>query len=303
MDTNTKGFSYIAQLGILLGLVGAGLVLASFISAFILSSYTGVPLEKISTIDKTNPNYISALKIVQVIATCISFLLPAWIFSKLCYKKPSVFLGTGHKLSINQLGLTFFIVIGCIFSLGALVYVNKLIPLPASWETSFEKMDQLYNTQVMNLAKMKTTTDLLISLFVMAVLPALTEEFIFRGCLQNILIGLTKKAWIGIILTSILFSLIHLSWSGFLSRAFLGMVLGLLYYYSKSIWLSIIGHSLFNGIQITLLYFYASFMDKYDGNIESHVSLVNWIGLAATISLLYILYKQYRHKRSTTSLI
>ena len=34
----------------------------------------------------------------------------------------------------------------------------------------------------------------------------------------------------------------------------LGIILGLIYYYSESIWLNVLFHFLFNGIQVTVLY-------------------------------------------------
>jgi len=44
--------------------------------------------------------------------------------------------------------------------------------------------------------------------------------------------------------TSIIFSIIHLSFYGFLVRFALGIVLGFIFYYSGSLWLSILFHFL-----------------------------------------------------------
>ena len=56
---------------------------------------------------------------------------------------------------------------------------------------------------------MKTIQDYLISLIMIALLPAIFEEMLFRGALQPIMINITKNAFIGIFLTSFLFSAIH----------------------------------------------------------------------------------------------
>ena len=80
------------------------------------------------------------------------------------------------------------------------------------------------------------------------------EEMLFRGCLQPVMINISKNVIAGIIITSILFSALHVSFYGFLSRFALGMILGLIYFYSKNIWLSVTFHFLNNAFGVTQLY-------------------------------------------------
>ncbi|HEY2728089.1 MAG TPA: CPBP family intramembrane glutamic endopeptidase, partial [Parafilimonas sp.] len=75
-----------------------------------------------------------------------------------------------------------------------------------------------------------------------------------RGALQPIMINLTKNAFIGILITSILFSAIHMSYYGFLPRLALGLIIGYLFYFSKNLWLSSIMHFLYNAFGVTQLY-------------------------------------------------
>jgi membrane protease YdiL (CAAX protease family) len=91
--------------------------------------------------------------------------------------------------------------------------------------------------------------------------------------------------WAAIILTSIIFSIIHLSFYGFLVRFALGVVLGLIFYYSGSLWLSILFHFLFNGIQVTALYIMTMNGVK-NKNIEDGFPL--WAGAIALLLLLYL---------------
>lgn len=293
LNTNTKGFSYAAQLGMLLGLVGAGLVLASVTGAFILSTCTGVPLQQVSSLEVSDPRNLSAFRVVQVVTTLIGFLLPAWAFATLAYKKASVFMGTSTLYTTRQFFLALTVLLTSILALSALTYINEQIPLPASWQIEIKALDAAYNKQIEAFTKMNGVGDLMISLLTMAILPAVVEEILFRGCLQNIMVGLTKRAWLGIFITSILFSLMHLSWTGFLARLFLGLVLGLLYYYSKSIWLSITAHALFNGFQIIAVYMYPSFVH---GDKFVSISWINWLALALAIFLLYVIYKEKNTK-------
>ncbi|RYG46859.1 MAG: CPBP family intramembrane metalloprotease, partial [Chitinophagaceae bacterium] len=88
----------------------------------------------------------------------------------------------------------------------------------------------------------------------MAFLPAVCEEALFRGGLQNFLNRGTNMPWMSIIVVSILFSLAHFSFYGFLSRFFLGIVLGAVFHYSGKLWLSILAHFINNALAITVLY-------------------------------------------------
>jgi membrane protease YdiL (CAAX protease family) len=128
-------------------------------------------------------------------------------------------------------------------------------------------------------------------MIVIAFLPALFEETFFRGGLQNLFTRWFKGPWVAIIFTAVIFSLIHLSFYGFLVRFALGMVLGFIFYYSGSLWLNILLHFLFNGIQVTALYVMTMNGVK-DKNVEDNFPL--WIGAIALLLLLYLfkLYKQ-----------
>ena len=122
-------------------------------------------------------------------------------------------------------------------------------------------------------------------MIVIGLLPAIFEEVCFRGGIQNILTRWFKGPWIAIILTSIFFSAIHISYYGFLVRLILGVVLGLIFYYSGSLWLSILFHFLYNGLQVTALYVSTISPDKTPKDIEKSFPL--WVGI---ISLVFIIY-------------
>jgi hypothetical protein len=92
------------------------------------------------------------------------------------------------------------------------------------------------------------------SLIVLAALPAIFEEMLFRGCLQKVMVSLTRNAFIGIFITSFLFSAVHFSYYGFLPRLFLGLMLGYIFYYSKNLWLNIAAHFINNAYAVTGMY-------------------------------------------------
>jgi membrane protease YdiL (CAAX protease family) len=128
--------------------------------------------------------------------------------------------------------------------------LNAKIQLPAimkSWEDTGDAIEAA-------LMAHHTVNDLVWNLVVMALAAAVSEEFFFRAGMQTIIIKMSKNKHIGIWITAIIFSAIHLQFSGFFPRMFLGAFLGYLFVWSGSIWVNIFAHFMFNGIQILYSY-------------------------------------------------
>ncbi|MCI2088434.1 MAG: CPBP family intramembrane metalloprotease [Prevotella sp.] len=77
-------------------------------------------------------------------------------------------------------------------------------------------------------------------------LSPLVEEFIFRGSVERYLLKWRKNPWWAIVISAFLFGLIHLNPAQSFSAFFAGLLFGWIYYRSKSLWPSIIIHSLNN---------------------------------------------------------
>lgn len=75
-----------------------------------------------------------------------------------------------------------------------------------------------------------------------ALLPAVCEEFLFRGTLQPLLVRATGNLHFGIWVSAALFSAIHLQFFGFVPRMLLGAAFGYLVAYSGSLWPAVLGH-------------------------------------------------------------
>ncbi|MCZ2458570.1 MAG: CPBP family intramembrane metalloprotease [Chitinophagales bacterium] len=252
-DSNSKGISYISGFFILIGFVVASFILAGLVSIPVWTAMTGTGMDKMTT-EMDNPAYASAYQVIQIITSVVGFFLPALLVAFLLNRKPMSLLGFSGTPAWIQLFIVLLIVLFGLFSSTGLSYVNSHIPIPADWKAAFDKMEEEYNSGVESIVSFKSVPEFLLALFILAVLPAICEETLFRGGLQNFLTRATKMPWLSIIIVSIIFSLAHFSYYGFLSRLFLGIMLGLLYQYSGKIWLNIFAHFLNNGIAITVLY-------------------------------------------------
>ena len=271
-DSNSKGISYTAGFFILIGFVVAGLLLSGLISIPVWTSMTGTSFEKMSE-GLDNPANADAYKLIQVITAVVGFFLPALLTAFLLNKRPMKLLGYSGKPGSGQMLLVFFIMLFGLAVSSGLSYFNSHLPIPPEWKASFDKMESDYNSGVESIISLNSFPEYLFALFMLAFLPALCEETLFRGGLQNFLTRSTKLPWLSIIIVSILFSLAHWSYYGFLSRLFLGIMLGLLYHYSGKIWLNILGHFLNNAIAITVLYYFTQqgkpLKDVMNDNTES----------------------------------
>jgi membrane protease YdiL (CAAX protease family) len=135
-------------------------------------------------------------------------------------------------------------------------------------------MEEQSSQQMAAFLKIRSSLDIVINVFIIALLPAICEELFFRGVLQRIIIQMTRNPWVGIVITGVLFSSLHMQFLGFLPRMFLGIVLGAFYWFSGSIWTSMIAHFVNNAVQVII----ASYVPKYiDKNPETPV-------LAAVVS-------------------
>lgn len=283
-DKNSRNFSYPSQLGILLALIGAGVVVGSLITIGLWLVMTGRPVLEMAQ-DILNPKYYNAIMWMQGISTLFMFFLPVYFFAVICYRNPYKFMGFNTRISSRQLLMVLAILVLTFPLSGALAELNKIIPIPKAWEIKFKAMEAERSSQEAMLININSFSRYIMSMFIIAVLPGIFEEVCFRGGLQNILTRWLKGPWTAIVLTAFIFSIIHMSYYGFLVRFALGIILGLVFYYSGSLWLSILFHFLYNGIQVTALYLYNLQGSKGAKEIEENFPV--WAGLIALVLIIY----------------
>lgn len=265
-----------SQLGIFLGLLGGSFIVASLLMAGVLMAKGINPVN----LDLNDPAALSVMKWLQGISSLLIFLLPAWIYSVICIEgSPLRNLGfkPAEKFSMYWLAVVCILVaFPMVFWLGEL---NQMIPMPG-W---MEKIERDAGKQMEAFLKTRNTLDVFINVFVIALLPAFCEEICFRGALQRIIIQISKKPWVGIVITGILFSALHFQFEGFIPRMFLGIVLGALYWFSGSLWPSIFAHFVNNAVQVVAVSSSPELVNK-------NPSMPAYLGIISGIFVFAILY-------------
>ena len=136
---------------------------------------------------------------------------------------------------------------------------------------------------------MKTPQSFLINLLMIAIIPAIGEEFIFRGCIQNIFTRWTKNIHWGIWISAIIFSAIHMQFYGFIPRMLLGALFGYLLVWGKSMWLPVLAHLINNGSAVILSYIYQLKGGSVeDAEIQSAQSW--WVYVLSFLISVYLLW-------------
>lgn len=248
-----------SQLGIFLGLFGLAFIVGYVIMGIFAYNMGVTDGAEAGKLDWSNPRVAAGLKIIQAVSSILIFLLPAVIFARMVQEgKTLSFLG------LRPARLKVMYILGIVGILVAFPFVfwlgeiNQMFPLP-QWMGDMEKEA---SKQMQQFLKASGPMDVAINVFIVAFIPAICEEVCFRGALQRIMIHISKNAWTGIIITSFVFSALHLQFMGFLPRMFLGVFLGAICWYSGSLWPSILAHLVYNGAQVIAVSYAPEFVEK-----------------------------------------
>lgn len=288
-------YSPASQLGILVGMAFIGMVVGGFVALIpalvkgVATGNMGASLSNIST-----PNMV---RWIQIVSTVFTFLFPIWVFQKIV-KPQKDFL---HVRTLSAPKTWLFVVLLAFASMPVtelMADLNHIIPIPSQWAIYFQKLEDNYDSQILKMMQMKGMGDLLISLFIVALLPAVLEEAFFRGGLQSILVQWFKKPFWAILVTSVIFSAIHFSYYGFLPRAFLGMALGYIYYWSKDLKLNMLVHFINNAVSVITIYVLIRKNELTTAKMNESMSWY-WqvLGLGVFVLIGFILKKQFNTGR------
>ncbi len=215
-----------------------------------------------------------------------TFLLPALVFAGLVYKNRIQFLKLNNKPANVYWFTILFFTISCMYIMGALADLNMLIPASESMVEMEEQATEVTKIMLQD----NGIIPLAINILFLALVPAIAEEFFFRGVLQKVLISRTNNALFGILITAFLFSFIHFQFQTFIPRFFMGIALGYLLLWSKNLMIPILAHFLNNALSILAFY--------YLGSEISGEETTNWtyllVSLPVFIGLSYLYYKTSR---------
>jgi membrane protease YdiL (CAAX protease family) len=289
------------KFGTLLLIIAISMVLLMVIGFLIAIPFYGIGFIKEfgTTNDLSNQTIVGFLKYFQVINQIGVFVLPAIAFAYLEKKNVGNYLLINSKPQITSLIISILLIIASVPAINWMVGVNEQLQLPRfmkeieDWIRDSEDNAGLLTDAFLNV---NTLSGLFINLFIIAFLAAIGEEFLFRGVVLRILFDELKNPHIAVLLSSVLFSALHLQFFGFLPRTALGVLFGYVFLWTGSLWIPVILHFIFNGTTVVVAYLYQKGLISTD--IESFGTTGNvWIILASFILTFIFLGMIFKRRR------
>lgn len=260
-----------------------------FLSVFLAAWIYGFNFTEILSLqDFDDPTYLAASKLIQIIGSIGIFIIPAFLFSYLFAGDIFSYYDFARPVGFLPLVLTVLMMVSVI------PFINYMAELNLRMEVPIEALDRMLRSLEGEAEKMmqaftstRTLWGLLVNLLMIGVIASVGEELIFRGVLQRLMIGMFKNVHLAVVITSILFSAFHFQFFSFLPRFVLGMVLGYLMYYGRSIWFPILAHFVNNAMGV--IYYYFSSRGSTDDMLEE-IGTSTLIPVAAVISLALFIF-------------
>ncbi|MDB5281987.1 MAG: family intrarane metalloprotease protein [Bacteroidota bacterium] len=262
-------------------------------AVFILLPFTG--LDRLVNLSQGNftgdaDRYIALF--IQGVASLGAFGFTALLFSQM----ETGFALQRLKLNIKVPMKFLFLGIVCVLVAQAfiplLVELNQVIPLPESLKylkDSGKEQEKLINALLAG----NSVIHFIVITLVLALIPAVAEEFFFRGLFMGELLKEKFHPAVAITISGFVFSLAHAEYENFLAIWVLGTFLGYLFYVSGSLWLSIAAHFTNNFLLVFLKYLYN--MGALKADIEK-VSIPLVAAAAAILIFAVCLYILNRWK-------
>ncbi|MBR3711065.1 MAG: CPBP family intramembrane metalloprotease [Bacteroidales bacterium] len=242
---------------------------------------------------------ITQMKIGQGISSAMIFIVPPMILYAFTRHQPM------RELGFRKPNSAWLLLIGVVLMFVSLPLTNLLtswnekMNFGAAFESLEALLQQLEETAgdlTERMLQVDSFSGLLFNLLVIALIPAIGEELTFRGVLQQ---ALTRRCnvHVAVFLSAFIFSFIHFQFYGFLPRMFLGLLLGYLFYYSGSLWTSILMHFVNNGAAVVVAYL--DYKGQIDVDIDHFGATSNvWLlgaSLVVTVGLI-ILSAKFKNK-------
>ncbi len=282
-------------------LFSAFVILACFLGFMVLSLIVALPFFGLETTinmtslsDFGNPETIAILKYFQTVQAIGLFIVPPIILGYLFHGNIKDYLYLNKSFNSSSLILVLVLMFFAGPFINFIGELNNGMVFP-EWLADIERWmkDAEENAAEITEAflNVKTIPGLAFNLFMIAFLPAIGEELLFRGVIQRIFTTMTRNYHWGIWISAILFSTLHMQFYGFVPRVLLGAIFGYMLVWSGSMWLPILGHFLNNAIAVIGMFlihnkFISPDLEEIGSTSDSYYMAILSLGLIIVFMLM-----------------
>ncbi len=283
---------FIAKLMILVGLTLIFMFVGSMVGILAFSWLNGVSFQKALLVQqhlKDFPNAYIGLMILQTFSTPIPFVASS-LFYWYVIEKQDISTLSFQSTNLSVLFTVAILVIGFMPFDAVFIELNQKMVLPESLKSIEEWMkssEKATGELTKFLTSFQNPSQFVMAMIVVAVFAGISEEFLFRGILQNLALKAFKNPHIAIWFAAFWFSFIHLQFYGFIPRMLLGAMFGYLYFWTQNLWISMFAHFVNNGFTLLMAYLYQMRVTKTD--IEKTDSVPVAMALGSALLTIFLL--------------
>ncbi len=254
---------------------------------------------------------VNLFRLITLANQVLFILLPALLFSRWIYKDVSAII----KLRIPNWKEILLFVVGIIILtplLQSYLYIqNHFIEVLAknfsfidSIKKALDHTNEILEKIYGGLISADSLPEAILVVFVVAVTPAICEEFMFRGFIQRSFEFKLKPFWAALV-TAIFFGLNHFSPYGIIPLIALGFYFGFAAYLSNSILIPVLLHFI-NNFAAVLIYFIIGDDELISSapttDVDIQTSIITFFILLIIFSGLIILIKRFYSKQNLSGL-
>lgn len=252
-NQNTSPYNSAGLFLITIGLLLINTVIFSFIGRYLGQVLWDVDVTQLvkGDIEYGRP-HSNALRLTQFLAQAGGFIFSVYVVLQLLKRRVINFTKLNESPNWKWFGLSFILFFTLIPGVEWLVEWNKNLNFPEAIVEQF-KSYQDNNMKIYGiLLHYNTGFDLVINLFVMALLPAVAEELFFRGLLMRIFRKMFGNMHAAVWLTAVVFAGFHMQPYNIVPMMLMAGIFGYVYYFTGSLWVPIILHFVNNAAYIIL---------------------------------------------------
>lgn len=235
-------------------------------------------------------NNLAFLRISTVFQDIFMWIVPAIVTAVIITRQPARMLAVDSLPTLRQTILGILLLIVSAPMMSWIIRLNADFHLPASLssiEETLRAMEDNAEQLVTTLLNANTPANLIINILIIGVLAGFSEELFFRGGLQRILVSSRMSPHVAIWVTAFIFSAMHLQFFGFVPRLLLGAGFGYLLWWSGSVWLPVILHTLNNASFVVMYYFLGTGEPEFGEGGSSWAAIL--ISIVLTVATLVAL--------------
>lgn len=215
--------------------------------------FVGIMVASVLSVLVVNFGLLTMLTVQDV----LGFIVPALAAMAILYRRPLRAMCLDRAPSMKAILVVLAFAVVSLPAMNWLVNVNEAISLP-SWMNGIEQamraMEDSAADATEQLLDIHTLWQLISTVFVVGLMAGLSEEMLFRGAMQQTIEDSRLNAHAAVWITAILFSAFHMQFFGFVPRLVLGLWLGYLLVWTRSLWVPIIAHTLNNSTVVIFSY-------------------------------------------------